>query len=191
MIKYLQIILFFGLIFLSSYLYLDKKNAIELFNKKIAVLEASSKKYQEDCETRIAYLKAEKDRQEAKRKIQNENPSIRNILDKLSVNPEKLQQNTLNEMVAILKLDEKQEMQIRAIVADFEKNKDQIFEKGTRDKVFIMSPEHQNMINKARREAMEKLSDILTEEQQNALKKNDFDKKLGLRDSQHSAATLQ
>lgn len=191
MIKYLQIILFFGLIFLCSYLYLDRKNAIELFNMKIAVLEASNKKYQEDCETRIAYLKAEKDRREAKRKTQNENPSIRNMLDKLSVNPEKLQQNTFNEIVATLKLDEKQEMQIRDMVSDFEEKKNQIFEKGMRDKVFIMSPEHQNMINMARRESMEKLGDILTEEQQKAFKKNDFDKKLGLRDSQHSAATLQ
>jgi len=189
--KYLQIILIFGLILFCSYLYIDRKNAVVLLNKKIAVLEDTSKKYQEDCETRIAYLKAEKEREIAKKKIQSEFTSILDIVNKLPENPEKIKKDTLIELVAKLKLDEKMEMQVRAAISDFEEAKGQVFEKCTRENIFILGPVHLSMINEARRDTMGKMGVILTEEQLKAFKDNEFDLKLGLREMKNTADTAR
>jgi len=191
LMKYLQIILIFGLILFCSYLYIDRKNAVVLLNKKIAVLEDTSKKYQEDCETRIAYLKAEKEREIAKKKIQSEFTSILDIVNKLPENPEKIKKDTLIELVAKLKLDEKMEMQVRAAISDFEEAKGQVFEKCTRENIFILGPVHLSMINEARRDTMGKMGVILTEEQLKAFKDNEFDLKLGLREMKNTADTAR
>jgi hypothetical protein len=181
MMKYLQIVLILVLIIFCSYLYMDRKNTVKSFNEKLAVLEANSKEFQGDCETRIAYLKAEMDRQTAKKKMQPGIPSLRDLIEKLPTNPEKVQIDTLVELSAILKLDEKQEMQVRAEYSDFEKAKDQVFEKCAREKISFLDPVRRKMINDARRDTMGKIGDILTEEQLKAFKENAFDLKLGLR----------
>jgi hypothetical protein len=191
MMKYLQIVLIFVLMLSCSYLYFDRNNAVASFHKRIAVLEAAGKKYQEDCETRIAYLREDKDRLLTSKKTQPEIPSLRDIVEKLPTNPERVQKDTFIELSAALNLSEKQERKVRDVFSDFVKAKDLIFEKCAREKIFFLDPARRNMINEARRDAMGKLGAILTAEQLKEFKDNDFDLKLGLREMENAVNAVR
>jgi len=181
-IKHIQSLLIIVLAALSLYLYSDRRTVVESLTRKIAAIEAANEKEREDCETRIALLKAEKEREPAQKMLKPGGTPILDLVKKLPTDPKKVRSGALGEMSQTLKMDEKQEMQVRAVLADFDKAKVQVFEKSKTEKRFIFDPLTMKRINEVRREAMVKLAGILTEDQLKVMKEKNFDLKLGIRE---------
>ncbi len=142
--KHIQSLLIIILAALSLYLYSDRRTAVESLNRKIAVFEAANKKERGDCETRIAYLKDEKERELAHKTLRYRGTPILDLVRKLPTDPKKVRSDAFGEMSHTLKMDEKQEMQVRTVLADFEKAKVQVFEKSkTAKKVYLRSADYE------------------------------------------------
>lgn len=180
--KHIQSLLIIVLAALSLYLYSDRRTVVESLTWKIAAIEAANEKQREDCETRVAFLKAEKELELAQKMLKPRGTPILDLVKKLPTEPKKVRSDTVGEMSRALKMDEKQEMQVRTVLADFDKAKAQVFEKSKTEKRFIFGPLTMEGINEARRNAMGKLADVLTEDQFKIMKEKDFDLKLGIRE---------
>ena len=180
--KHIQSLLMIVLAALSLYLYSDRRTAVESLNRKIAAFEAANKKEREDCETRVAYLKAEKERELAHKTLRYRGTPLLDLVKKLPTDPKKVRSDAIGEMSNTLKMDEKQEMQVRTVLADFDKAKVQVFEKSGTEKRFLFDPLTMERINEVRRDAMGKMAGILTKEQLIAMKEKNFDLQLGIRE---------
>lgn len=183
--KRLQLIVIIVLSAALVFLYVDDRRRIESLTSRIVFLEEGIKKVSDECETRIALLKAEETPRTPERTKRGGKPLV-DLMEKLPVNPREVKKNAFDEVSEGLKLDRGQEKSMAEALEEFEKAKGKVFEKAGEERRFVFEPRYVGMIDAARSKTLENIKTFLSEEQYAALISKGYDEKLGLRISRQS-----
>jgi hypothetical protein len=166
---------------LAGYFFMSGRQKAELLETKLRALEEKTESSARECENRVALLKAERIPAPTARKAPPPIPKIREIVQALPNSPDKVEAKTIDDMKSALTLSPDQEKQIHRILEEFEQAKKKVYAKAMEEKRFPLDPQVLQGVNQARRDAMEKLKALLSQEQYRLLTEREYDLKLGLR----------
>lgn len=182
--KHIQTVLIVLLVAALVYLHTGNKHKVDSLNVRIVTLEAGLKKANDECETRIALVKAGKNLPVRGEQIRPAGPSLADILKKAPNSPERIRKELVPEIVETLNMNTDQERELLAILDEFRRSKQGVYEKAKEEKRFFFEPAYADMINAARKEALERLRRLLGDKQYAVLVEKGFDERLGLRIAQ-------
>ena len=185
--KYTQVLCIVLLLAATAYLLISHGYRENALNRRIVALEAQNKTLQDDHETRVARLKAQEAAAPRDGQRQTGDPSTlphgNLLLDMLmksaAVSGQK--PTPLDEFRAAVKLDEAQERSVRSILDEFAEAPGRAFAQAEAEKRFIFDAKSAEMVNDARRIALDRLKSVLTREQYATMIAGGHDDKLGLR----------
>jgi hypothetical protein len=184
--KYVSTIVIVVLAIGAGYFYARGQYEVRLLEAKVAELQGMVEKTREECETRIAQLKAQYARQ-ARVQI-TEAPAagpLSDLVKKLSDLQRKTEAETYADMTETLQLSDNQVQQIRGIIEKFKQTRQGILSGSRQEGTLFFDPQQLARIDEARKENLEKLRQILTAEQYQGMIDHAFDRKLGLQPPAH------
>jgi len=180
--KYLQPVIIALLFLAFGITYANYKRKVESLTGKITSLEAALTETKDECETKIAYLKAAQAQREAgpSSLLRGENPPD-GLIGVLSRQSAKKREETVREMSETLGLGADQERRVTEILDDFREEKKVINEKASIEKFPFFDSRYLDMINNARSDAMGKIRTVLGDDLYKKMIGKGYDLRLGLR----------
>lgn len=183
--KHLQTFLILTLALALVVLYISSRRSIDSLKRRIVSLESRITLSNDECETKIAYLKAAYAQRIQKDPVpaqlgKTENP-LGGLIGKLSAESAKKRRETLSEMSGTLGLSADQLKRMAEILDDFRRSKKAIGDKAKNEKIPVFDNRYLEMINKARSDAMGKIRIILGDDLYENMIEKGYDLRLGLR----------
>lgn len=163
------------------YLFLSNKYRVERLDARIVSLETTLTKAKDDCETRIAYLKVEKNIQGHDKTAINNTELLAGLINRAEANTRKIRNDNLKKMGIELGLTESQQKQAALIIDEMEKEKNNIPNKAAAEKIFVFDAGYTEMINKVNNSALAKFKNLLTNQQYKLMIAKGYDQKFGLK----------
>ena len=162
------------------YLSLGSRRTIDLLEDRIRSLETANAQMRDHYETRIAQLRAE----QADRKAATPRGPASDLIGRLLTTPQAGQpyrQELMRRIVTTLGLAPAQEAGLKSVVEEFVRARRQVFERAVGDRRSVVEAPYLDMLNGARRTALDTLAALLGAEQYQAFLRHDYDRQLGLR----------
>lgn len=163
------------------YLFLNNKYRVERLDARIVSLESALTKAKDDCETRIAYLKAQKGVQDHDKATINTTGFLADLIKRAEANTEKIREDDLKRMGIELGLTENQQKQAALIIDAMEGEKRNIPAKAAAEKISVFDTGYSEMINNINNTALAKFKNMLTNQQYKLMIASGYDQKLGLK----------
>lgn len=165
---------------LSSFLIYSRINVLKL-EMRIQALEKALTKGKDECETRIALIRAGIDKlsvsddKQEKHKKDTQMPVFR-------LNLPNAKTHVLKEMSKALSLSPEQSEKTETVIGDYQKKSDEIFSSVKKGKEFSFgSFEYLDKLAQASQDAHTRLKEIMTPEQYRMMIKRNYDLRLGIR----------
>lgn len=180
--KHLQTLLILILAVALGALYVSSRRSEDSLKRTIISLESKIRQSDDECETKIAYLKAGQVRkaQELQPLSQAEKP-LGELIGKISSESAKKRDETVIEICGKLGLNADQERRFINILDDFRNAKRAIGARAKAEKKPLFDTRYLNMLNEARSETMEKIRTVLGEDLYKKMIEGGYDLRLDLR----------
>lgn len=163
-----------------GYLTLTHHNKVAALRDRVRLLESAAAQREAECESRIASLRAGGSG-EAKRVAVPPRVPLAGLVSRLPMNPETVRGGALAEMKQALALESAQVAGTEQVLHEFHLERSRIVSEASGGKTLPFGPDTVRAVDRARKDAMDRLKDVLTEEQYRGMVANGYDRRLGLR----------
>lgn len=179
----IQVLLIVIVLLSSVFLYYEIKNKTDAINNKISALENKIENLSTNLTTEVAVLNTKLNERVANSdKADKQRGLFKDLGKYFKINQIQTREDILAEMKSSINISDGQVEKIRAVLDDFQEEKNRIFsEKKERENAGIKNLHHLDELSEAGKKANARLKEIMDSEQYKLMFEYEFDQLLGIR----------